>query len=41
MEEEPPLELTSQMHGLTVATRNEHDFALFDVPVSNPFRSAS
>jgi predicted nucleic acid-binding protein len=32
---------TALVHGLTVATRNERDFALFDVPVFNPFRSAS
>jgi predicted nucleic acid-binding protein len=32
---------TARVHGLTVATRNERDFALFDVPVLNPFRFSS
>ncbi len=31
---------TARVHGLTVATRNERDFAVFDVPVFNPFRAA-
>jgi toxin FitB len=29
---------TARVHGLTVATRNERDFAHFDVAVSNPFK---
>jgi predicted nucleic acid-binding protein len=30
---------TARVYGLTVATRNEHDFRHFDVRVFNPFRS--
>jgi len=29
---------TARVHGLTVATRNERDFAQFDVAVLNPFK---
>jgi hypothetical protein len=29
---------TARVHGLTVATRNERDFAHFPVAVFNPFR---
>jgi len=29
---------TARIHRLVVATRNEQDFAEFDVPVVNPFR---
>jgi predicted nucleic acid-binding protein len=29
---------TARVHGLTVATRNERDFAHFRVPVFNPFK---
>jgi predicted nucleic acid-binding protein len=29
---------TARVHGLTVATRNERDFAHFDVAVLNPFK---
>ena len=29
---------TTRVHGLTVATRNERDFAPFDVAVLNPFK---
>jgi predicted nucleic acid-binding protein len=32
---------TARLYGLTVATRNERDFALFDVPILNPFRLSS
>ena len=31
---------TAQVHGLTIATRNERDFQSFGVPVFNPFRAA-
>jgi len=31
---------TARVHGLTVATRNERDFAHFDVAVLNPFKWA-
>jgi predicted nucleic acid-binding protein len=30
--------VTARLHGLTVATRNEKDFAHLGVPVFNPFR---
>ena len=30
---------TARIHGLTVATRNERDFKLWDVPVFNPFKN--
>ena len=29
---------TARVHGLTVTTRNERDFASFDVAVFNPFK---
>jgi predicted nucleic acid-binding protein len=29
---------TARVHGLTVATRNERDFAHFEVAVLNPFK---
>jgi predicted nucleic acid-binding protein len=32
---------TARVYRLIVATRNERDFALFDVPVFNPFRLSS
>jgi toxin FitB len=31
---------TARVFGLTVATRNERDFAPFDVPIFNPFRQS-
>jgi toxin FitB len=36
--EDAMIAATARVYGLTVATRNERDFALFDVPVLNPFR---
>ena len=39
--EDAMIAATPRVHRLTVATRNERDFALFDVPVLNPFRVAS
>jgi predicted nucleic acid-binding protein len=39
--EDAMIAATARIYGLTVATRNERDFALFDVPVLNPFRLAS
>jgi toxin FitB len=38
--EDAMIAATARVHGLTVATRNERDFALFNVPVFNPFRTA-
>jgi predicted nucleic acid-binding protein len=29
---------TARVHGLTVSTRNERDFAHFEVAVLNPFK---
>lgn len=37
--EDAMIAATSRVHGLTVATRNERDFAHFDVAVFNPFRA--
>lgn len=39
--EDAMIAATARIYGFTVATRNERDFALFDVPVLNPFRIAS
>ena len=39
--EDAMIAATARIYGLTVATRNERDFALFDVPVLNPFRLSS
>ena len=36
--EDAMIAATARVHGLTVATRNERDFAHFDVAVLNPFR---
>lgn len=36
--EDAMIAATARVHGLTVATRNERDFAHFDVAVFNPFR---
>ena len=38
--EDAMIAATAQVHGLTVATRNERDFKLLGVPVFNPFREA-
>jgi predicted nucleic acid-binding protein len=39
--EDAMIAATARVYGLTIATRNERDFALFDVPVLNPFRLSS
>lgn len=39
--EDAMIAATSRVHGLTVATRNERDFARLGVPVLNPFRSGN
>jgi predicted nucleic acid-binding protein len=36
--EDAMIAATARVHGLTVATRNERDFAHFDVALLNPFR---
>ena len=36
--EDAMIAATARVHGLTVATRNERDFAHFTVAVFNPFR---
>jgi predicted nucleic acid-binding protein len=36
--EDAMIAATARVHGLTVATRNESDFAHFDVAVLNPFK---
>ena len=36
--EDAMMAATAGLHGLTVATRNERDFAHFDVTVLNPFK---
>jgi toxin FitB len=38
LEEDAMIAATARVYGLTVATRNERDFAHFKVPVLNPFR---
>jgi predicted nucleic acid-binding protein len=38
--EDAMIAATAKLYGLTVATRNERDFALFSVPILNPFHSA-
>jgi hypothetical protein len=40
LREDAMIAATAQVHGLTVATRNERDFRPFGVPVFNPFRAA-
>ena len=35
--EDAMIAATARVHGLTVATRNVKDFAVFDVPILNPF----
>lgn len=37
--EDAMIAATARVHGLTVATRNERDFAHFGVAVFNPFRA--
>lgn len=36
--EDAMIAATARVHGLRVATRNERDFAHFDVPLLNPFK---
>ena len=36
--EDAMIAATARVHGLTVATRNDRDFAHFSVPVFNPFQ---
>jgi len=36
--EDAMIAASARVHGLTVATRNERDFAHFSVPVFNPFK---
>ena len=36
--EDAMIAATARVHGLTIATRNERDFAYYDVAVLNPFR---
>jgi hypothetical protein len=36
--EDAMIAATARVHGLTVATRNERDFAHFDIAVLNPFK---
>lgn len=38
LSEDAMVAATARVHGLTVATRNERDFAHFDVAVLNPFK---
>lgn len=38
LSEDAMMAATARVHGLTVATRNECDFAHFDVAVLNPFK---
>jgi toxin FitB len=38
LSEDAMIAATARVHGLTVATRNERDFAHFDVGVLNPFQ---
>lgn len=37
--EDAMIAATARVHHLTVATRNERDFALFDVRILNPFKN--
>lgn len=37
--EDAMIAATGCVHGLTVATRNERDFAAFSVSIVNPFRA--
>ena len=38
LSEDAMMAATARVHGLTVSTRNERDFAHFDVAVLNPFK---
>ena len=38
LSEDAMIAASARVHGLTVATRNERDFAHFSVPVFNPFK---
>jgi len=38
LSEDAMMAATALVHGLTVATRNERDFAHFDVAILNPFK---
>ena len=38
LSEDAMIAATARVHGLTVATRNEREFARFPVPVLNPFK---
>ena len=40
LREDAMIAATAQVHGLTVATRNERDFKPFGIAVFNPFRPA-
>ena len=37
--EDAMIAATARVHGLIVATRNEHDFKRIDVPIFNPFKA--
>jgi len=39
--EDAMLAATARVHGLTLATRNERDFAHFPVTLFNPFKNTS
>ncbi len=39
--EDAVIAATARVYGMTVVTRNERDFELFNVPVLNPFRLSS
>lgn len=39
--EDAMIAATARVHGLTVVTRNERDFAPFGVPVKNPFEAVA
>lgn len=39
LSEDAMIAATARVHGLVVATRNERDFAHFDVPIFNPFKN--
>jgi len=39
--EDAMIAATARVHDLIIATRNEHDFAVFDVPLLNPFKDGA
>jgi len=39
--EDAMIAATARVHDLIIATRNEHDFAAFDVPLLNPFKDGA